>query len=89
MPRNVFMVILGKIQHELEKNTVTEQQITPACRLGICLYRLARGDYYYTLSEMSGLGIATIQGIVTEVCEAIVHNLWNDAVSAHFPSSEE
>ena len=86
MPRNVFTLILGKIEHELDKTVVTEEPISPACRLGICLYRLARGDYYYTLSEMSDLGIATIQGIV---CEAIVHNLWHDAISVHFPSSEE
>ena len=86
MPRNVFTLILGKIEHELDKAVVTEEPISPACRLGICLYRLARGDYYYTLSEMSDLGIATIQGIV---CEAIVHNLWHDAISVHFPSSEE
>ena len=49
MPRNVFMLILGKIEHELDKTVVTEEPISPACRLGICLYRLARGDYYYTL----------------------------------------
>ena len=38
---------------------------------------------------MSGLGIATIQGIVIEVCEAIVSNVWDSAVTAHFPSSQE
>ena len=38
---------------------------------------------------MSGLGIATIQGIVIEVSEAIVRNLWQDSVSIHFPTLEE
>lgn len=86
--RDIFTMILGKIECDLEKKTMSEQPVSPACRLAICLYRLARGDYYYTLSEMSGLGIATIQQIVKEVCESIVIHLWKDAVSAHFPSSE-
>ena len=47
------------------------------------------GDYLYTLSEMSGCGIATIQGIAIEVCEAIPRNMWQDAVSIHLPSSVE
>ena len=87
--RNIFSTILAKIRHNLEKSARTEEPISPECRLAICLYRLARGDYYYTLSEMSGLGIATIQGIVIEVCEAIVSNVWDSAVTAHFPSSQE
>ena len=80
--RNIFSTILAKIRHNLEKSARTEEPISPECRLAICLYRLARGDYYYTLSEMSGLGIATIQGIVIEVCEAIVSNVWDSAVTA-------
>ena len=38
---------------------------------------------------MSGFGIATIQGIVIEVCEAITRNMRQGAVSIHFPSSGE
>ena len=37
---------------------------------------------------MSGLGTAAIQGILNEVCEAILINLCS-SVSAHFPTSEE
>ena len=87
--RTVFTFMLDKIQHELEKDIVTEQPVSPAFRLGICLYRFARGDCYWTLSELSGLGIATIQGIVIEVSETIVRNLWQDSVSIPFPTSEE
>lgn len=87
--RNIFNFVLNGIANNLRKATRTELPVSPACRLAICLYRLARGDYYYTLSEMSGLGVATIQGIVIEVCQAIVLNLWQDAVTRHFPSSEE
>ena len=74
-------MILDKIRDNLVKDATTEELISPECRLAICLYRLARGDYYYTLSEISGLGTATIQPIVNEVREAIVHNLWSSSVS--------
>lgn len=37
---------------------------------------------------MSGLGISAIKGIVVEVCEAIVRNLWQDTIPAHHPATE-
>ena len=51
MPRNVFTRILVKIEHELNTSVnTTEEPTSHACKLWICLYRVARGDYYYTLS---------------------------------------
>ena len=44
-----FEHILSHIRPDLERNTVTELPISPRHRLGICLYRLARGDYNYSL----------------------------------------
>ena len=87
--KDTFTFILTHIRHELERHEVNEEPISPECRLGICLYRLARGDYYYTISEMSGLGVSTIQGIVSQVSQAIVENLWNDSVANLTPVSEE
>lgn len=57
--------------------------------MGICLYRLARGDYYYTIAEMVGLGVATVCFIVKEVTEAIIANLWNLSVEQHMPLTKE
>jgi hypothetical protein len=57
--------------------------------LGIALYRLARGDYYYTISEMTGFGVATVCNITIDVSQAIVNNLWKEAVSNTFPSTLE
>ena len=82
-------MILDKIRGNLLKDATTEELISPKCRLAICLYRLAHGDYYCTLSEMSGLGTATIQGTVKKVCKRGVDNLWSSSVSVHFPTSEE
>ncbi len=59
-----FIFILSRICHELEREAVNEDPISPECHLGICLYRLARGNYYYIISEMPGLGVSTIHGIV-------------------------
>ena len=42
--RGTFRYILGKIEHDL-----TKDPISPALRLAICLYRLSRGDYYFTI----------------------------------------
>ena len=39
--RSTFLFILGRIRHLIEKDTITEEPISPECRLAICLYRLA------------------------------------------------
>ena len=38
---------------------------------------------------MSGLGIATVCNIVTEVSQAIVECLWTEHVTKHLPKSEK
>lgn len=58
-------------------------------RLGLCLYRLGRGDYYYTIAEMSGVGISTVSTIVHDVCLAIVEELWAECVTNLMPKSSE
>ena len=87
--KNTFSFILNRIRNDLERQTVNEDPISPECRLGICLYRLGRGDYYYTIAEMAGLGVSTVHEIVTQVCQSIVENLWEDCVKKHMPCSEE
>ena len=86
--RATFHYILNKISCDLQRQIVAEIPISPECRLGICLYRLGRGDYYYTISEMTGFGLSTVSTIVQEVCEAIVKNLWAECVTHHFPKDE-
>ena len=86
--RYTFQYILGKIRHKLEKETVTEAPISPEQRLGIFLYRCARGDYHYTIAEMVGLGVSTTCSIVSEVAEAIVEILWDSEVTTYMPKSE-
>ena len=76
------MFILGQIRHDLLRDTVCEEPISPECGLAICLYRLARGDYLYTIAEMAGVGVSTVCTIVSEVTESIITNLWKDNVMA-------
>ena len=54
----------SSIRPLLERETTADE---PVCILAICLYRLARGDYYYTIAEMMGLGVSTVSTIVKEV----------------------
>ena len=87
--RATFRYILGKIETRLERQTVTEDPISPEWRLAICLYRLGRGDYFYTISELVGFGRSTVCGIVNDVAQAIVEILWEEHVSKHFPKDKE
>ena len=87
MTRKTFDFILRRIRADIKKNIVTEPSVSPECRLAICLYRLGRGDYLYTIAELFGLGVATVHNIVKEVCEAIIKNLWKVSVQEHFPST--
>ena len=68
---------------------MTEIPVSPECRLAICLYRLGRGDYWLTIAELFGLGVATVDNIVKEDCEAIIRNLWTESVQAYFPTTEQ
>ena len=67
----------------------TEEPISPECRVAISLYRLGRGDYLYTSVELAGIGESTTCGIVVEVCQLIIHVLWEGSVSHLWPDSEE
>ena len=58
-------------------------------RLAICLYSLGIGDYLYTISETSGLGVSTVSSICQEVCQVLVDHLWNETVSTDMLQTEE
>lgn len=75
--RDTFKYILTKSLILCRKKTITEGHVTPECRLGVCLYKLGRGVYYYALAEQTGLG------------ESIVETLWEDEVAIYFPESTE
>ena len=72
-----------------KRDTVTEEPISPEFRLATALYRLSRGDYYYTIAEMTGLGVSTVCTIVNEVTRAIVDNVWDECVGQQLPKSKE
>ena len=87
--RCTFNYILENIKGEITHDIINEQPVSAECRLGICLYRLGRGDYYYTISEMSGLGLSTVCEIVSEVSRAIINKLWSTSVTKFMPTTEE
>lgn len=73
--RITFMYILDKVRHTLRKQIVAELPVSPELRLAIFLCRCGRGDYLYSIAEMTGLGVSTICCIVCEVANAIVETL--------------
>ena len=85
--RSTFKFILNRIGPFLARQTVTEEPISPELRLAICLYRLGRGDYLFTIAEMAGLGVSTVCLIVQEVCQVLVDHLWSECVSCHMPNT--
>ena len=84
-----FAFILGEIKDGLEKETSAENPVSPAARLTVCLYRLARGDYLHTIAELTGLGTSTVCMIVKEVSCIIVERLWGNFVAKNFPHNIE
>ncbi len=62
--KKTFLFILDKIKHVLKREIVTEDLISTEQRLAVCLYRFGRGDYFYTISQMTGLGTSTVCKIV-------------------------
>ena len=87
--KGTFQFILERLYASLKKETVTEEPISPECRLAVCLYRLGRGDYIYTISELAGIGESTVCGIIIEVFQLIVENFWQEYVAKFWPDTEE
>ena len=85
--RETFDFILNRIRGSLEKQSVNEDAVPPELRSEVYLNRLGRGDYYYTISELTGLGVPTVCEVVIEVSQAIVENLWDNEVASHFPQN--
>ena len=86
--KNTFAYLLTNIRHLLERQTLCEVPISPEQRLALCLYRLGRGDYFYTISEMTGLGASTVCAIVSEVSSALIECLWEREITAYMPKNE-
>lgn len=55
----------------------------------MCLYRLGRGDYHYTIAEMVGRRVTTVRNIVHDVSKVLLDKFWEESVSSHMPSSQE
>ena len=89
MCRETFNFILDHVHDRLLKKTLVEEPIAPECRLAITIYKLARGDYIYTIGEMTGFAKSTVCTIVTETCRAIIDTLWERAVTKYFPTTED
>ena len=84
-----FNFLLSYIEHDITKKETAETPISASKRLAVCLCKLARGNCYYTISEMTGVGESTVIKIVDEVCQVIAENMWHEFVEKYFPKSKE
>ena len=85
--KNTFAYILSRIGDQLQRDYINEDPISADERLSICLYKLGRGDYNYTISELCGVGESSVSTIVVEVCQVIVKELWSEWVDQLFPKT--
>lgn len=53
------------------------------------MYGLGRGDYYYTVSQMTGLGVSTASSINQDVSQAIITSMWPQCITHHFPQDDD
>ncbi|XP_066920337.1 uncharacterized protein [Clytia hemisphaerica] len=89
MARGTFNSILNCIRHKLVKQKLIEEPLSPEFRLAITIFKLARGDYIYTVGEMAGVSKSTICVIVRETFRVIVDELWDETVNSRFPSTKK
>ena len=87
--RKTFNFLLTKVEQEITKKETAETPVSASKRLPLCLYKLARGDYCYTISEKTSIGESTVIKIAVDVYQIIVENMWHDSVEKYFPRSEE
>ena len=87
--RDTFSWILSKIDDDIKKEDTGKGCIEPNERLAICLYRLTRGDYLFSIGELFGYAECTVCEIVIEVCVAITNALWESCVKNIFSKGSE
>ena len=51
-------------------------------RLGICLYKLGRGDYNSSLGELAGIAEPTVCTLIKEVCKPIIEEMSHDQMGS-------
>ena len=66
--RNTFHYILQKAGPAILKKDTVVGLISPDERLAITLYKLGRGDYNYTIGEMTSYAESTVSCLIKEVC---------------------
>ncbi|CAI6363058.1 unnamed protein product [Macrosiphum euphorbiae] len=88
MSRFQFNTLYLKIKNEISKqNTLFRESIPAKEKLGVCLRFLATGDSYQTIAFSFRLGHSTVQGIVIEVCNAIILKLKEECIKT--PQKED
>ena len=86
--RNTFHYILQKVGTAILKEDAGVGSISPNECLAITLYKFGRGDYNYTIDEMTGYAESTLSCLIKEVCQAIVKILWEQMLQSGFQNAK-
>ncbi|XP_025200465.1 protein ALP1-like [Melanaphis sacchari] len=88
MSRFQFNTLYLKIKNKISKqNTQFRESIPAKEKIGVCLRFLSTGDSYQTIAFSFRLGHSTVQGIVIEVCDAIILKLKEECIKT--PQKED
>ena len=86
--RNTFHYILQKVGTAILKENTGVCSSSPDECLAITLYKFGRGDYNYTIGEMTGYAESTLSCLIKEVCQAIVKILWEEMLQSCFQNAK-
>ena len=76
MHKSTFLFLCNELREHIQRqDTVMRQPITVEERVALTIWRLGTGAEYRTISELFGIGRATVCVIVNETCRSIVKYL--------------
>ena len=84
--RGTFTSTLGILTPYLQREALTEEQISHDERLAIFLCRMGRGYYIHIIAELFGVGDSTLSNIVLEVSLLMIEVMRDVAI--HFPATD-
>ncbi|CAL9685020.1 unnamed protein product [Knipowitschia caucasica] len=75
MLKNTFNILCDLLRPQLQRQTMVRRPLSVERRVALCLWRLATGDCFRTISNLFGIGKSTAVTVTNEVCSAIASTL--------------
>ena len=76
MNHNTFSILCGELRPYIQKeHTALRVPISVEQRVAVTIWKLATNVEYRTISNLFGLGLSAVAGIVVQTCKASADNL--------------